>query len=91
MPTPEPLAGQPQSGGEPVFDAPWQARTFALAVQLNRAGLFEWKDWSAQLAANIAQFEQHNPRGIEDSDTYYRLWQQTLEQITAGALGDEER
>ena len=84
---PNPMAGQPQSpNGELVFDAPWQARTFAMAVQLHQAGLFEWKTWATQLANNIAEFEKHNDRGVEDSDTYYRLWQKTLEQITARAL-----
>ncbi|WP_424946162.1 nitrile hydratase accessory protein [Candidatus Spongiihabitans sp.] len=81
MSRPEPIPGQPRADGELVFAAPWQARTFAMAVQLNQSGLFEWKEWAALLASNIAEFEQHN--AIEDSDTYYRLWQQTLEQIVA--------
>lgn len=82
MPHPEPIPGQPQADGELVFAAPWQARTFAMAVQLNQSGLFEWKEWAAHLSSNIAEYEQHN--AIENSDTYYRLWQQTLEQIVAG-------
>lgn len=79
MPAPEPIAGQPQADGELVFAAPWQARTFAMAVQLNQSGLFEWKEWAALLSRNIAGFEKHD--AIEDSDTYYQLWQETLEQI----------
>ncbi len=83
-PTPQPIAGQPQTDGELVFAAPWQARTFAMAVQLNQSGLFEWKEWAAQLASNIKAFEQHNR--IEDSDTYYRLWQETLEEMVKGEV-----
>ncbi len=79
MPQPEAIAGQPQAGGELVFAAPWQARTFAMAVQLHQAGLFEWKEWAALLSRNIAEFEKHD--AIEDSDAYYRLWQETLEEI----------
>ena len=79
MPHPEPIPGQPEADGELVFAAPWQARTFALAVHLHQAGLFEWKTWAARLSRNIAEFEKHDE--IKDSDTYYRLWQETLEQI----------
>ena len=79
MPQPERIAGQPQAGGELVFAAPWQARTFAMAVQLHQSGLFEWKEWGALLSRNIAEFEKHDT--IEDSDAYYKLWQETLEQI----------
>ena len=79
MANPEPIAGQPQADGELVFAAPWQARTFAMAVQLNQSGLFEWKEWAALLSRNIAEFEKRN--AIKDSNAYYRLWQETLEQI----------
>ncbi len=85
MPGPDPIAGQPQRDGELVFSAPWQARTFAMAVQLNQSGLFPWKEWGARLARNIAE---HEKRGaIEDSDAYYRLWQKTLEQIVREKIG----
>ena len=79
MDAPEPVTGQPRADGELVFDAPWQARTFAMAVQLHHSGLFEWKEWSARLARNIAAFEKRT--AIQDSDAYYQLWQQTLEEI----------
>ena len=29
-----------------VFDEPWEAQTFALAVSLSERGLFSWKDWT---------------------------------------------
>ena len=75
----EPLSGQPVENGELVFDAPWQARSFAMAVKLHEAGLFSWKDWSDKLSDNIAAFEQHGV--IASSGDYYQLWQQTLEQM----------
>lgn len=73
------LAGQPNQQGELVFDAPWQAKTFAMAVQLNQAGLFEWTEWADLLSQNIARFETTSK--IQNSDDYYGLWQSTLEQI----------
>ena len=79
MPRPKPIPGQPQTDGELVFAAPWQARTFAMAVQLHQSGLFAWKEWAARLSRNIAEFEKHDV--IKDSDAYYQLWQETLEQI----------
>ncbi len=78
-PIAEPIAGQPHANGELIFAAPWQARTFAMAVQLHQSGLFEWKEWAALLAHNIAEFEKHD--AIADSDAYYQRWQETLEQI----------
>src|SRR5579862_7570848 len=37
----------------PVFDEPWQAQAFALAVQLHAAGAFSWTDWAAALADEL--------------------------------------
>ena len=62
-----------------MFDAPWQARTFAMAVKLHQAGLFSWNEWSLQLSRNISLFEQD--REVKTSEDYYTLWQQTLEQF----------
>ena len=73
------LDNQPQQEGEPVFEAPWQARTFAMAVQLHRSGLFTWQEWSDLLAANIRKREAG--AAIENQEDYYRVWQQTLEEI----------
>lgn len=72
---------QPQADGEPVFDAPWQAKTFAMAVKLHEAGLFTWKEWADRLAGNIAARERDGP--IASSDDYYKTWQETLEQLVS--------
>jgi nitrile hydratase accessory protein len=69
--------GQPQAAGEPVFDAPWQARAFAMAVHMNERGLFEWQEWADRLSSRISQYEQ--TEDIDGSDAYYRLWLDTLE------------
>lgn len=74
-----PLPGQPESGGEPVFDAPWQARAFAMAVHLNEQGVFSWTEWSDQLAGLIKNHEMH--AAIHNSDDYYRIWLKALGDI----------
>lgn len=76
---------QPQKNGEPVFDAPWQARTFAMAVKLHETGLFTWTEWSDRLSAQIAARESDRP--IVTGEDYYRAWQATLEALVAERVG----
>ena len=64
---------------ERPFDAPWQARSFALCIALHERGLFEWKDWQAALAENIARHEKGGV--IVSNDDYYQIWQRTLEEM----------
>ena len=75
------LEGQPQSGGEPVFDAPWQARAFAMAVQLHQGGVFQWSEWADRLSQNIKSLEVEGE--VVSSDDYYGVWLQTLEEIVS--------
>ena len=42
------------------FQAPWEARAFGLAVALNEKESYEWREFSAELAAKIAAAEQNN-------------------------------
>src|SRR5439155_8298127 len=63
----------PRKNGELVFAAPWEARAFGIAVVLNEAGVYPWRDFSQGLAAEIATAEQHRiPTG------YYERWLATL-------------
>lgn len=61
-----------------VFQAPWQAQAFAMAVQFSQAGLFTWKEWAEVFSAQIAAKEQ---TGYEPRRDYYQCWVQALEQI----------
>ena len=72
---------QPTDNGELVFDSPWRAKTFAMAVKLNESGVFTWPEWSDALSISIAEFEIHSE--IQTSDDYYKLWQSTLESLVA--------
>ena len=60
--------------GEPVFEAPWQAQAFAMALALHERGVFEWTDWAELLGKEIAS-GQHG----EGNDGYYSAWLSALE------------
>ena len=66
----------PRQNGELVFAAPWEARAFGLAVALNEAGVYPWRDFSQGLAAETAALEQH---GVQVS--YYERWLVALESL----------
>lgn len=83
--TPINFEKQPLADGEPVFDSPWQAKTFAMAVKLNESGVFSWSEWATTLSEQIAAFEQHSP--IANSDDYYKLWQSALEKLVTEKTG----
>lgn len=78
-----PDSGKPNFGGlaltEPVFAEPWQARAFALVLQLHGQGLFSWPEWAQALATQIAAAQS---AGDPDrGDTYYQHWMAALEQL----------
>ena len=71
-----------RAGDEPVFEEPWQAQAFAIAVSLIEAGHFSWQEWSATLGDEISHAAQ---RGIaEDGTGYYELWLNALERLVNG-------
>jgi nitrile hydratase accessory protein len=70
----------PPGGASPVFNAPWEAQAFAMAVALHERGVFSWQEWADTLAAVIAEVKQ---RGEPDTGAdYYRHWLTALERIT---------
>jgi nitrile hydratase accessory protein len=77
----------PRQNGELVFAAPWEARAFGLAVALNEAGVYPWRDFSQGLAAETAALEQH---GVHVS--YYERWLETLAKLAVakGLVTPEE-
>lgn len=77
----------PRKNGELVFEAPWEARAFGLAVALSEGGLYSWRDFSQALAAEIATAEQAGA-----ATSYYERWLASLEKlvIAKGLMTDEE-
>jgi len=64
-----------------VFNAPWEAQAFALALALHQRGVFTWPEWAAELARAI-----RDAQAAGDPDTgatYYRHWLTALERIAA--------
>ncbi len=67
--------------GSPVFDEPWHAQAFAMAVKLHEAGYFSWSEWSDRLAQEIRRAQAAGDPDLGDS--YYHHWLAALEQIVA--------
>lgn len=75
------LPALPRDHEGPVFDEPWQAQAFALAVRLSEAGCFTWSEWAEVLSQEIKAAQE---RGDPDlGDTYYQHWLGALERICA--------
>ncbi|MDY0883261.1 nitrile hydratase accessory protein [Dongia soli] len=69
----------PRQGDTPVFQEPWQAEAFAMAVALHEGGLFSWSEWAAALAKEIKAAQAAGDPDLGDS--YYRHWLAALERL----------
>ncbi|MGA3201415.1 MAG: nitrile hydratase accessory protein [Bryobacteraceae bacterium] len=77
----------PRDEGGPVFAEPWQAQVFAIAVRLSAQGYFNWKEWAAALAAELADAAERDE--ADDGSEYYHHWLAALEKlVTAKGLTD---
>jgi nitrile hydratase accessory protein len=74
----------PKDADGPVFAEPWEAQAFAMAVQLNEAGLFTWGEWAATLGAELR---------VEPERPYYQCWLAALERLVEakGLVSGSER
>jgi nitrile hydratase accessory protein len=73
-----------------LFNEPWEAQAFALAVCLSEAGCFTWSEWAQSLSQEIrAAQEQGDP---DLGNTYYQHWLKALERICAekGLVGHQD-
>jgi nitrile hydratase accessory protein len=73
------LAALPVEREGPVFEQPWQATAFALAVHLSGRGLIPWSEWSAALGREI----QTAAGDAAQADQYYQHWLRALERLCA--------
>ena len=69
---------------DPVFNEPWEAQAFAMAVSLNEKGVFTWTEWAAALAREIAAHPEQ---------AYYESWLRALEKLVEEkqVMSEEER
>ena len=69
----------PRDAEGPVFDAPWQARAFAVVVRLCQDGHVEWAGFRQRLIAEIAAAD-----AAGDGKTgYYEHWLAACEALLA--------
>jgi nitrile hydratase accessory protein len=75
------LPSLPRDEAGPVFNEPWEAHAFALAVRLSECGCFTWSEWAATLSHEIrAAQEQGDP---DLGHNYYHHWLNALEHLCA--------
>ncbi|NQU57832.1 MAG: nitrile hydratase accessory protein [Rhodospirillales bacterium] len=76
---------QPHNEEGPVFQEPWEAQAFALAVELSRLGLFTWPEWTEIFSKEIAAAQAAGDPDL--GDTYYHHWARALEKLIASKGG----
>jgi nitrile hydratase accessory protein len=80
MPIPDSrFAATPGEAGAPVFEEPWQASAFALAVRLSAHGHFTRSEWAAVLGEEIRRDEADGHPA--DGSRYYHCWLEALERL----------
>lgn len=72
----------PHDEGGPVFNEPWEAKAFAMTLDLHRRGIFEWTEWCDALSAEIKAAQADGDPDL--GDTYYLHWLGALEKLIAG-------
>ena len=75
------VPGIPVGPDGPVFRAPWEAQSFAMALALHQRGLFTWTEWAETLAGEIKRAQTAGD--ADTGETYYRHWLAALERIVA--------
>jgi nitrile hydratase accessory protein len=74
----------PRKNGELVFEAPWEARAFGMAMLLHQQDIYPWSEFSSRLAAEIAE-EGAAPDTLlfplppDTESRYYQQWLAALE------------
>ena len=77
LPQPDSSAPLP-ADNEPVFQAPWEARAFAIVNQLaTTAHTYSWTEWTDQFAEEIAIAEAE----ANNTSSYYERWVWACEKL----------
>lgn len=88
-----PLTGLSLDDGRPTFEAPWQARAFAVAVILSDhyESVYSWSDFQERLVEEIQSDEAEAAEGARDAapsvnvagseQRYYEQWLRALERV----------
>ena len=73
------MPGIPLDADSPIFNEPWEARSFAIVLALHQRGLFTWPQWATALSRQIAIAQAAGDADI--GDTYYQHWLLALESL----------
>jgi nitrile hydratase accessory protein len=68
--------------GERVFAEPWEARAFAIVVELLRAGHFSWSEWVECFSVQVAAANAAEAHG-QPANSYYQQWLDAAESLLA--------
>jgi len=78
----------------PLFDAPWQARIFALIVASVKQGHLPWKTFQIQLVKAITEKERgtSGDETVEMDNGYFDCWLVAVEETLKheGIIADED-
>lgn len=69
----------PHDEGGPVFAAPWEAKAFAMTLDLHNHGVFDWSEWCEILSNEIKIAQAGGDPDL--GDTYYKHWLNALERL----------
>jgi nitrile hydratase accessory protein len=85
-------AAPPRSNGELVFEEPWHARAFGLAVGLVQHRGLEWDEFRNRLIEEIVDWEATHAGATAGTYEYYDRWLVALERLVveSGLLSDRE-
>jgi len=89
-------AALPRKNGELVFEAPWEARAFGLAVALTEQRRYTWDEFRSRLEAELGAGRlEAELGGRPEDDTpsdYYQRWLASFETILVenGLLAKDE-
>lgn len=74
-------AAIPLEEGEPVFQAPWEARVFAMTLFLCDQGQYTWKEFQELLIDEITSRVAPGQAGADSTPPYYEHWLSAFEQL----------
>ncbi len=82
----------PLQQGEPVFQAPWEARAFAMTLALFEQGQYSWKEFQEILIDEIESAAVPGAAGLDSSPAHYEHWLRAFEQLLSkkGVIIEEQ-
>lgn len=75
------MHGLPRQNGELVFEQPWEARAFGVAVALCREQSIDWELFRSRLIVEIGGWEHEHGSVPSDEWGYYERWAASLERL----------